>query len=104
MDQEIREQLEFFEISDFVEFKRIGLTPHQVKAYDLPSNFESGEGYEVDALNAFKPEEFAKLIHRSIDLYFDKSLHKRILEKYSPQIIDSRIRERIGFLDEDENE
>jgi hypothetical protein len=32
--QEIREQIEFFEISDFVEFKLIELTPQQVKAYD----------------------------------------------------------------------
>lgn len=32
--QEIREQIEFFEISDFVEFKRIALTRQQVKAYD----------------------------------------------------------------------
>ena len=32
--QEIREQIEFFEISDFVEFKRKALIRQQVKAYD----------------------------------------------------------------------
>jgi hypothetical protein len=60
MDHEIKAQLEFFGILSIVDFKRIALTPQQVESYDLPSNFESGEGHEVDALNAYKPKEFAR--------------------------------------------
>ena len=41
-----------------VDFKRIALTEEQVETYNLPANFESGEGYEVDALNAYNPKEF----------------------------------------------
>jgi hypothetical protein len=104
MDLEIRAQLEFFEISDLVDFKRIALTEQQVKSYDLPANFESGKGYEVDALNAFKPKEFAKLIRGHSDRWFDKDIHERMLERFTPQSIDDQIRERISFLDEDEDE
>jgi hypothetical protein len=70
----------------------------------LPANFESGKGYEVDALNAFKTKEFAKLIRGHSDRWFDKDIHERMLERFTPQSIDDQIRERISFLDEDEDE
>jgi hypothetical protein len=103
MDLEIRNQLEFFGMLNLVEFKRIALTPEQVEAYSLPSNFESGEGYEVDALNAFQPKEFKNLINNHIEPYFDKGEHQRMLERveFQPETIDANIRSRIVFLDDD---
>lgn len=107
MDQEIRNQLNFFGMLKLVDFKRIAVTEEQVKSYGLPVNFESGEGYEVDALNAYKPKEFAKLINSQIEPpRFDMDVLKQILERedFQAKTIDARIREKIAFLDEDENE
>lgn len=107
MDHEIKAQLEFFGILKLVDFKRIALIPEQVRAYDLPPNFESGEGYEVDALNAYKPTEFAKLIHRHIERHYDKDVHNMILERqeFQRNIINARIRTKVVFPDlEDSND
>jgi hypothetical protein len=99
MDEEIRAQLDFFGMSSLVKFERIGVTKPQIKQYDLPANFETGEGYEVDALNAFKPLEFRKLIHEHIDQYFDEDIHKRILEQYPVEVIQSLIDKKVMFRD-----
>jgi hypothetical protein len=103
MDKEIRNQLEFFGMLKLVNFDRIAITDKQVADYDLPVNFESGKGYEVDALNAYKPKEFAKLIDSHIEPHFDKDLHELVLEReeYQPKTIDDSIRSKIKFLDED---
>jgi hypothetical protein len=105
MDHEIRNQLDFFGMLKHVDFKRIAVTEEQVKAYNLPANFESGEGYEVDALNAYNPKEFAKLIHSQIEPYFDVDVHNAMLEReeFQAETIDAKIREKIAFLNEDEN-
>jgi hypothetical protein len=106
MDHEIRNQLEFFRMSKLVDFKRIALTEEQVELYNLPANFESGEGYEVDALNAYNPKEFAKLIDSQIEPYFDKDMHDAMLEReeFQAETIDDKIRNKIAFLDEDEDD
>jgi hypothetical protein len=106
MDHEIRNQLDFFGMLKLVDFKRIAVTEEQVMSYGLPVNFESGEGYEVDALNAYKPKEFAKLINSQIEPYFDVDVHNAILEReeFQAETIDAKIREKIAFLDEGENE
>ena len=40
------------ELSDIVEFKRIAVVSSQIQEYSLPEDFETGKGYEIDALNA----------------------------------------------------
>jgi hypothetical protein len=102
MDHEIRNQLEFFGMLKLVRFERIALTPDQVEAYNLPTNFESGEGYEVDALNAFQPDKFAKLIDNHITKHFDEDVHHSILEReeFQAESIDAKIRSKVAFLDE----
>jgi len=104
MDHEIRAQLEFFGMLRRVNFERIALTDEQVEAYGLPPNFEGKEGYEVDALNAYKPDEFANLINENIEPHFDKDVHNRILEQeeFQAETIDARIRSKVKFLDEDD--
>jgi hypothetical protein len=105
MDREIKAQLDYFGMLDLVDFKRIALTSEQEQAYGLPSNFESGEGYEVDALNAYNPKEFAKLINENIEPYFDKDVHKAVLEReeFQAETIDTKIRSKVAFLDWDED-
>ena len=105
MDVEIRNQLEFFGMLRQVKFERIALTKSQEKTYGLPLNFESGEGYEVDALNAYNPKEFAKLIDKHVERHYDKGIHEQVLERqdFQSETIDARIRSRVKFLDEDGN-
>jgi hypothetical protein len=106
MDQEIRNQLAFFGMLNLVDFKRIALTNEQVKSYNLPRNFESGEGYEVDALNAYNSAQFAKLIDSHISKHFDKGIHEKVLAlpQFQPQTIEGRIKRRVKFLDEERDE
>lgn len=40
MDDLVKEQLEFFGLSDIVEFKRIAVVPSQIQEYGLPVHFE----------------------------------------------------------------
>jgi hypothetical protein len=98
MDVELEGQLRYFGLWDKIHFERIGLLPEQVEEYNLPQNFESGEGYEVDALHAFNPEAFRKLILDHINPHFDKDIHKRVLALHSERDIDRQIRSRVQFL------
>ena len=106
MDHEIRDQLEFFGMLKLVDFKRIAVTDEQVESYGLMTNFESGEGYEVDALNAYNPNKFANLIIDQMEPYFDEEVHKAMLEReeFQAKTIDAAIRSKVAFLDEDEDD
>lgn len=98
MDREIENQLKFFGLWDRVYFERIGLLPQQVEEFGLPANFETGEGYEVDALNAFNPKAFEKLIDDHSDPYFDEQIHKRLLDQFPAKKIDDLIHQKVKFL------
>ena len=69
-----------------IEFKRIAILPSQVQEYQLKADFETGEGYEIDALNAFNPTAFKVLLDHIIP-YFDEDIHNQILEAYSAEEI-----------------
>ncbi|SRR5215204_957618 len=98
MDAELEGQLRYFGLWNRIHFKRIGLLPEQVEEYNLPQNFESGEGYEVDALHAFNPQAFKKLILDHINPYFDDDIHKQVLAQHPEEDIDNQIRCKIQFL------
>ena len=68
---DLQRATEFFGLSDIVEFKRIAVVSSQIREYGLPVDFETGKGYEIDALNAFNPEKFSKLLLDNITPYFD---------------------------------
>jgi hypothetical protein len=70
-----------------IEFKRIAILPSQVQEYQLKADFETGDGYEIDALNAFNPTAFKKLLLDHIIPYFDEDIHNQILEAYSAEEI-----------------
>jgi hypothetical protein len=46
MDRQIREQITFFGLSPNI-LERIALTDEQVLKYNIPTNYETGEGYQV---------------------------------------------------------
>jgi|SRR5215831_13035395 len=98
MDDLIEEQLEFFGLSDIVEFERIGVIQSQIKEYDLPVDFETGKGYEIDALNAFNPEKFRSLLLDNITPHFDNDIHNQLLEQDSAESINQIVRKKVKFL------
>jgi hypothetical protein len=98
MDDLIKEQLEFFGLSDIVEFKRIAVVSSQVQEYGLPVDFETGKGYEIDALNAFNPQKFKKLLVDNINPYFDLDIHDQLLEQNPARVIDRLVRKKVKSL------
>ena len=98
MDKELELQLKHFGLWDKINFKRIGLLPEQIQEYNLPQNFE-GEGYEVDALNAFNPHAFRNLILDHVDSLFDDDIHGQILAQHPVEDIEDMILGRVKFLD-----
>lgn len=100
MDEEIKDQLEYFGLGDFVKFERIAVLSDQVSEYNLPRNFESGSGYEIDALYPANPQKFKNLILDHINPYFDKDIHKRVLEEHPEKTIDDMIREQVTFRED----
>jgi hypothetical protein len=99
MDKQLESQLRHFGLRDKVRFERMGLLPEQIQEYNLPKNEFEGDGYEVDALNAFKPTAFKNLILDHVDPLFDESIHQEILAKHPIEDIDNMIRSRVKFLD-----
>jgi hypothetical protein len=51
-----------------------------------------------DALQAFAPKAFQKLIEEKIDQYFDKDTHDKVLEYIPEETIDKLVRRKIKFL------
>jgi len=101
MDRQIEEQLDFFGLLDKpnFEFKRIAIIPSQIKEFGLKKDFESGKGYEIDALNAFNQQLFRKLLLDHITPYFDLDIHEQLLEEYSADSTNSLVKERLRQLD-----
>jgi hypothetical protein len=100
MDRQIRMQLEHFGLLKKMEFKRIAVIPSQIVEYQLPVDFESGKGYEIDALNAFNPVAFKKLLLDHIKPYFDEDIHEQLLELNQVKDINKLLRAKIKFLAE----
>jgi hypothetical protein len=96
MDRELRGQLDEFGISKTVYFERIAVLPEQVREYGIPRADEGG-GYEIDALNAFRPDLFERLLLDHIDPYFDNDIHKEVLKMFSQKNINKMINDRVNF-------
>ena len=100
MDELIIEQLDFFGVSDIVKFKRIAVVPSQIQEYELPIDFETGKGYEIDALNAFNPEKFRNLLLDNIIPYFDLDILEQLLEQNPARLVDQMVRKKVKFVSE----
>lgn len=107
MDDLIIRQLEFFGFGVSrpgflckIEFKRIAIISSQVDEYGLPADFQTGKGYEIDALNAFNPQKFKKLLLDHITPYFDLDIHRQLLQQNPARLIDQMVRKKVKFLSE----
>jgi hypothetical protein len=107
MDYLIRRQLEFFGFGVSrpgflceIEFKRIAVIPSQIGEYGLPADFQTGKGYEIDALNAFNPQKFKKLLLDHITPYFDLDIHKELLQQNPVKLVDQMVRKKVKFISE----
>ena len=92
MDLLMKEQLEYFGLLSHIEFKRIAVMPPQIREYGLIESFDKDKGYEIDALNAFNPNAFRQLLLDHIEPYFDKGIHKQVLNKFDAPDINRRAR------------
>ncbi len=100
MDLELKKQLKAFGILDKIKFERIAVLPHQVREYGIPRSDEGG-GFDIDALNAYKPDLFKKLLIDNIEDCFDEGIHDKVLEKFPEEDIKKIVNDKVQFLDED---
>jgi len=95
----LKEALEYFGMTGKVELRRVAVTPEQVVKYGLPPRPEDAETLkklerdprsksykheyivELDALVAYVPEEFRKILRETIEKYHDKEIYQKAKEK-----------------------
>ena len=116
----IGEALEWFGVN--VEIKAVAVSKEQIDKYDLPSTPEDAEeraklrrdprfkGWEhgmfrveLDALMAFVPDEFERIIKEAVSEYFDEETYNKVLEQQEEEqltvwdrakdLIDEKMRE-----------
>lgn len=97
MDRQIRVQLQHFGVLKYVHFERICIKPGQIAEYHLPLN-DDNDGYEIDALNAFNPQKFQKLLDDHIEPYFDENIYQKLLAEHPAADIDKLVRSKVKFL------
>jgi hypothetical protein len=105
-----------------VDFQRIAITEEQMNRFNLPSNPDpetlrklkrdtrarsfmtrhDGELFqiEVDALQAYAPDEFKRLVQQSVDQFFDENIHQQLRAEHSPSETSSKksLRSLLGRL------
>jgi hypothetical protein len=100
MERFLKEALDFFGLdSSRVELRRLSITADQVRKYNLPprpddaetiaklardprtANYDQKFIVELDAMVAFVPEEFRKLITDAIKSVFDYDLYNKLREQ-----------------------
>ncbi|WP_456327790.1 hypothetical protein [Archaeoglobus sp.] len=93
----LREALEYFGMDESkVELIRVAVTPEQVEQYNLPprpedmetllklqrdprsKNYSYNYIVELDALVAFVPPEFRRIIREAVERYHDKDVYNRV--------------------------
>jgi hypothetical protein len=105
-----------------VDFKRIAVTEEQTRQFNLPHNPDpdtlrklkkdtrarsfmrrhNGELFqiEVDALQAYAPEEFKNLVQQSVDKYFDQHIYNEVLSDplHSEEGVTRLVRKKVKWL------
>lgn len=103
------------------DFRRVAVTESQIRQYNLPTRPDvetyaklsrdprkkrfiqnHGQLYavELDALMAYQPEEFVKIVQSSVEQYFDYSIYHRVSSEHSPEAIRKLISEKVRFVDD----
>ena len=115
----LRETMEWFGIQ--VEVKRVAVTKDQIEEYHLPNapedaseiaklqrdprfkNWEYGlYRVELDALLAFVPDEFGRIVLDSVKEYFDEEIYNAVLERQ--MVLREEVKEKaLKLIDEKRN-
>ena len=114
IEEVIYDKLKILKIN--VDFKRVAITEEQMRKFNLPENpnpetirklnrdprkgaFIRKHGrlfqIELDALQAYAPEEFKQLILKSVNNFFNPQIYDDILKKYSPEDLERLVKETI---------
>lgn len=115
IERALREAMnEYFGLN--LKVKRIGVTKAQIEEYNLPTTPEDAEEIEklrrdsrfknwehgnyrveLDALLAFVPDEFKRIIEESIKEYFDEDIYSEVqdLEKEGRRIISEKMKDEL---------
>jgi len=105
-----------------VDFKRVAITEEQSRRFNLPHNPDpetyrklrrdtraasfmskhNGELFqiEVDALQAYAPEEFRNLVQQSVDQYFDDDIYNEVLTdpEHTDEGINRLVKKEVQWL------
>lgn len=103
-----------------VDFQRIAITEKQMNRFRLPRNPDpetleklkrdtrarsfmirhDGELFqiEVDALQAYAPNEFKRLVQQSVDEFFDEDIHQQVLAEHSSPEINRLVKKNLRSL------
>ena len=103
-----------------VDFQRVAVTEEQMYRFNLPHNPDletlnklrrdtrarsfmtrhDGELFqiEVDALQAYAPDEFKRLVQLSVDQFFDEDTYQQILAEYAPTEINRLVKKTLRSL------
>lgn len=116
----LQESMYWFGID--VKVKRIGVTKEQIEEYNLPNAPEDASEIEklqrdprfkswpwglyrveLDALLAFVPDEFKRIVQEAVNGYFDEDIYNEVLERQAEQR--KQVEETaLGLIDEKRNE
>ncbi len=117
IEEWIYERFQIFDLD--VDFKRIAINEEQMRRFHLPENpnpeiirklnkdpkrdsFIRKYGrlfqIELDALQAYAPDEFKQMILESVDNFFDQQIYDNLLKKYSNRYLRGILKEDVRFL------
>jgi hypothetical protein len=117
IEEVIHEKIKAFKIN--VDFKRVAVTEEQMRMFNLPENPDPETikklkkdprkdafikkhdrlfQIELDALQAYAPEEFKQLILDSVNDFFYPQIYDDVLNKYSPADLKKLLKEKILSL------
>lgn len=119
MDNHLDSALCYFGLGD-IDLQRVAVIEEQIEQFNLPVVPESQETIkkvksdtrtnsfiekygklyvvELDALLAIVPDEFKRILHESVDQFFDQRIYQAVLSDHQPELLDRLVQERIRFI------
>lgn len=119
MDNHLDSALCYFGLGD-IDLQRVAVIEEQIEQFNLPVLPESQETIkkvksdtrtnsfiekygklyvvELDALLAIVPDEFKRILHESVDQFFDQRIYQAVLSDHQPELLDRLVQERIRFI------
>ena len=120
MDNHLDSALCYFGLGD-IDLQRVAVVEEQIEQFNLPVVPESQETIkkvksdtrtnsfikkygklyviELDALLVpYVPDEFKRILHESVDQFFDQRIYQAVLSDHQPELLDRLVQERIRFI------